>query len=178
MKRVLRICAVGGLMLAAATVVSAAGQRFDIKPGLWEISVESETSGALPMSDEEMRSLTPRQREAIEQATGVNRGPRTRVLKNCITQQKLDRDDNVFDSTAKGMTCSTKKFSRTRSDASGTLVCSQGNKRLSEEFSYHARDREHVVGQFHVVRSEGAHTLTIKGRQSGHWISAACGATR
>lgn len=178
MKRVLGIYLAGGWLLISTTAISAAGQRFDIKTGLWEITVQSETSGQLPMSDEEMRHLTPRQRDALEQATGLNRGPRTRLIKNCVTQQKLDRDANAFESAPEGMTCSTKKFSRTSSGASGTLVCSKGNTHLSEEFSYHARDREHVDGRFHMVRSDGARTVTINGKQSGHWVSSACGAIR
>jgi len=178
MRRALGIYVAGGWMLVAATVAAAAGPQFNIRTGLWEITVQSETSGQLPMSDEEMRRLTPRQRDAIEQATGLNRGPRTRLIKNCVTQQKLDRDANAFDSPPEGMTCSTKKFSRTSSGASGTLVCSKGNTHLSEEFSYHARDREHVDGRFHMVRSDGAHTVTINGKQSGRWVNSSCGAIR
>ena len=169
-------CAVG-LMVSAATAAAGSGKSLDIKTGLWEMSVVTESSGKLPMSDEEMRKLTPRQRAAIEKAVGANNGPRTRVIKSCVTREKLDRH-NVFESAEAGMTCNNKKLTETRTDVTGSITCSKGAKRMSEEFSYHVRDREHVVGTFHVVRSEGANTLSVKGKQSGHWIGAACGATK
>lgn len=177
MKRGLLICGAVGLLVSAGTALAAAGQSFDIRTGLWEMSVVTETSGKPPMSDEEMQKLTPRQRAAIEKAIGANKGPRTRVVKSCVTQEKLDRD-NVFESAEAGMTCSNKRLTRTRTDATGNITCSNGVRRMSEEFSFHARDREHVVGTFHLIRSEGANTMSIKGKQSGHWVSAACGAIK
>ena len=177
MKRDFLICGAVGLLVTAGTAVAAAGQSFDIRTGLWEISVVTESSGKLPMSNEDMQKLTPRQRAAFDKVIGANQGPRRRVIKSCVTHEKLDRD-NVFESAEAGMTCSNKRLTRTRTDATGTITCSNGAKRMSEEFSFHVRDREHVVGTFHLIRSEGANALSIKGKQSGHWISAACGATR
>lgn len=177
MKRDLLICGAVGLLVSAGTAIAASGQSLDVRPGLWEMSTTTETSGKSPVSDEDMQKLTPRQRAAIEKALGVNQGPRTRVTKSCVTQEKLDRD-NIFDSAESGMTCTNKKITQTRTDVTGSITCTKGATRISEEFSYHVRDREHASGTFHMIRSEGGKTLSIKGKGSGHWLSAACGTTR
>jgi hypothetical protein len=177
MKRVMLVCGTVGLLVSAGAAVAATGQSLDVRTGLWEMSMVTETSGKSPMSDEDMQKLTPHQRAAIEKAMAVNQGPRTRVIKSCVTQAKLDRDD-VFNSVGAGMTCSKKNIRRTRTSLSGSITCTKGARRVSEELSYQVSDREHVTGTFEIIRGEGTNTLSVKGRISGHWLSAACGAVK
>ncbi len=46
------------------TVVTAAAQAFDLKPGLWEMKTTSESTGAPPISEDMLAKLPPERRAA------------------------------------------------------------------------------------------------------------------
>lgn len=161
----------------AGTMKSALAEPLDLKPGLWETTINSEAHGQLPMSQAQLQKLSPQQRAAMEKMQARNNQPRTRVMKVCLTQQKLDKSENAFLSGKPGMKCDSKLSRHTRTSVVGTRHCTKSDKEQTEDFDYEVQDREHVTGKLNITISNGTKTMSSKGNISSRWISVSCGKT-
>lgn len=160
------------------TMTSALAASLDVKPGLWEMTIHTETHGQLPVPPEVVQKLSPERRAAMEEKMkAYNSQPHAHVYKDCITQQKLDKDENAFLSGEPDMKCESKFSKHTRTSVAGTRHCTKGGMQQTEDLLFEAQDREHVTGKVNVSVRNGTNTMTSKGNLSGHWISASCGQT-
>ncbi len=171
-----------GLVMAGATLAgtmtSALAEPLDVKPGLWETTAHTQAQGQLPVPEAEMKKMTPQQRAAIAKMETRAHQPQTRTLKGCLTQQKLQKDEVAFLSAKPGMKCDSKLTRHTRTSVAGVRHCTKPGMQQTEDFSFEARDREHVTGKLSITISNGGKTMTSKGDLSSRWISASCGTTR
>jgi hypothetical protein len=108
---------------------------------------------------------------------GRNNQPHTHVFKRCITQQEWDKNEIAFLTGEPGMKCDNMLSRNTRTAVAGTFHCMKGSMVQSGDFTYEAKDREHIAGTMNISVSNGANTMTSKGSMSGRWISASCGNT-
>ena len=70
----------------------ALAESFNAKPGAWEITVTTLTTGN-PMSPSALAEMTPEKRAKVEKALKERDGkPITDRYKTCITQNELDQD--------------------------------------------------------------------------------------
>ena len=166
-----------GLMLMGA-ITSAVAEPLDIKPGLWQMTVRGEMHGMPPIPEEQLRGLSPQQRAAIEKMMAESAKPHIRELKQCITQEDLNKSEDLFSTDQPGMKCNNKLSKHSGKSMSGTIDCAKDKTRSTGEFSYEAKDREHVTGKVSMTISNGRNTMTTIGTMSGHWIGAECGKTQ
>jgi len=88
LKRLIQ-CAVA---LAVAAPLYAHADSLNAKPGAWEMTTTTLTTG-VPVPAEELAKMPPAQRARIEETMRSRAGkPRTRVKKSCITKKDLDQD--------------------------------------------------------------------------------------
>jgi Protein of unknown function (DUF3617) len=171
----------GALMASVAlggTMTSALAAPLDVKPGLWEMTIHTETHGQLPVPPEVLQKLSPERRAAMEEKMKArNSQPHAHVYKDCITQQKLDKDEDSFLAGEPDMKCESKLSKHTRNSIAGTRHCTKGSVQQTEDLVFEAQDREHITGKVNVSVRNGTNTMTSKGNLSGHWISALCGKT-
>ena len=171
-----------GLIMAGATLAgtmtSALAESLDVKPGLWETTAHTQARGQLPIPEAEMKKMTPQQRAAIAKMEARAHQPQTRTFKGCLTQQKLKNDETAFLSGEPGMKCDSKLTKNTRTAVAGSRRCAGPDRQQTEDFSFEARDREHVTGKLSITISNGGKTMTSKGDLSSRWISASCGNTK
>jgi Spy/CpxP family protein refolding chaperone len=171
-----------GIVLSGATLAMAAtkvmAEPLDIKPGLWQMTVRGEMHGMPPIPEEQLKGMSPQQRAAIENMMAESAKPHTREIKQCITQEDLNKSEDLFTSDQPGMQCDNKLSKHSSSSMTGTINCTKDGTRTTGDYSYIAKDREHVTGKVSMTISNGRNTMTTIGTMSGHWIGAECDKTQ
>jgi hypothetical protein len=166
-----------GLMLTGS-LTSAMAEPLNVKPGLWQMTVRGEMHGMPPIPEEQLQSLSPQQRAAIEKMMAESAKPHVRELQQCITQEDLNKSEDLFNTDQPGMKCNNKLSKHSGKSMSGTIDCAKDNTRSTGDFSYEAKDREHVIGKVSMTITNGANTMTMKGTMSGQWLGAECSKTK
>jgi hypothetical protein len=167
-------------LIAAALGVSftapvASAQKIDVKLGLWEVTTTTETNGMPPMPAIDMSKMPPEARARIEAAMKARqaKGPRTQTHRNCLTQEKLDKD--LFkDENEQDATCKRTVVSRTSTSQDIKIECS-GRMKMTGEARFTATSRESVNGSFKIMSGDGANNMTINSTISAKWLGPACG---
>ena len=159
----------------ATTMANAAAEPLDIKPGSWRMTVRGEMHGMPPIPEEQLQNLSPQQRAAIENMMAESAKPHTREITQCITQEDLNKSENLFNTDQPGMTCNNKLAKHSKDSMSGTIDCTKGGTRALGDFSYEAKNREHVTGKVSMTITNGKNTMTTTGVMDGHWLGAQCG---
>lgn len=170
-----------GVILAslflAGTVTDAMAEPLNIKPGLWQMTVRGEMHGMPPIPEEQLKNLSAQQRAAIENMMAESAKPHTREIKQCITQEDLNKSENLFNSDQSGMKCNNKLSKHSGSSMTGTIDCTKDGTRATGDFTYEAKDREHVSGKVSMTITNGTNTMTTTGTMSGRWLGAECAKT-
>lgn len=178
MQRQFLYCLIMAGTMLAGTMTSALAESINVKTGLWETTAHTQAHGQLPIPEAEMKNLSPQQRAAIAKMEARAKQPQTRTFKGCLTQQELDKDEVAFLSGEPGMKCDSKLTKHTRTSIAGSRHCTKPGMQQTENFSFEARDREHVTGKLSITISNEGKTMTSKGDLSSRWISASCGKTK
>ena len=178
MKRKIWLGVIAVPVLLGGTMASAPAAPLNVKTGLWETTFQAEMRGQLPIPPDMLQQLSPDRRAAMENIMkDMTDKPYTRVHKNCVTQQDLDKGDSAFLADRPGMKCSNKLTQHTGSAVAGTFECTTGGMRQTGDFAFEAKDREHLAGKVNINISDGAKAMTSHANMSARWLSASCGAT-
>jgi len=170
--------AIAASIAFAAAAASAPAAALDVKPGLWETTSRVQSHGQFPISEAELKKLTPQQRAALAQMEARSNEPRTHVYKSCLKKEDLEKDKTAFLAGKPGMKCTSKLSKDTSTSIAGTRHCTGGSSEESENFAFQARDREHVTGTVAVTLREGGRAMSSKGNLSSRWLGASCGKTK
>lgn len=162
----------------AAGMKTANAAPLDVKPGLWETTVHLQGHGQMPIPEGELQKMTPQQRAAMAKIEARNNQPRAMVTKSCLTQERLDKDENAFLAGEPGEKCTGTLSRHTRTSVAGSRHCSSNGMQRNEKFEYAVQDRGHISGKLDITISDGTKTMSTKGSLTSRWISAACGTTR
>src|SRR5690349_7966287 len=76
--------------VSGAMVVSAIAASLDVKPGLWEVTTQGETTGMPPIPPEILAQMSPQQRARMMSAMQGQLNQPT-VTRSCLTQKMIDR---------------------------------------------------------------------------------------
>lgn len=167
-----------GVILAsialAGAITAADAEPLDIKPGSWRMTVRGEMHGMPPIPEEQLQKMTPQQRAAIENMMAESAKPHTREITQCITQEDLNKSEDLFNSEQPGMTCNNKLSKHSKTSMTGTIDCSKGGTHATGGFSYVAKDPEHITGKVSMTISNGKNTMTTTGTMDGHWLGPKC----
>jgi uncharacterized protein DUF3617 len=164
------------LPLAAA----GAAQPFGVKPGLWEISHESRSTGLAPIPKGGPVNMPPEQR-ARQAAAQKGRPARSgdgnaRSRRECITLEQLEdpfRPDDRPDAH-----CTHRIVSRSSAAADMHLECKDtrhSGATMNGTFHWQAVNSETMSGNLVMNVADGQHTMTTTVRLSGKWLGADCG---
>jgi hypothetical protein len=161
-----------GVILLGGGVLGRA-QTLDVKTGLWETTVVSETNG-MPAID--TSKMTPEQRARIEAALKGRggRGPSTNVVRTCMTKEKLDK--LAFHEMAQNnnSSCKTSVVSSSRGAVDMKMECS-GNRKSTGTMHFEAPSRESMKGTIKIAAGDDTHPMTINLAMTGKWLGDDCG---
>lgn len=170
MRKVIMTSGTALFLVAAVTTASA----FNLKPGLWEMTMTSESSGAPPIPDSVMAKLSPEQRARFQAAmqSGMNH-PRQHTYKRCLTREEIDNPFKL-DKQNGSEKCVPTVLSKTSKSEDVRVVCT-GQVTSSITYRWQAPTPESMTGTMESTTSGGEHVMKTTGHTSGKWIGADCG---
>lgn len=162
------------VLLCSAAAWLIAADALDVKTGLWETTIVSETSGRPPIPPELLAKLTPEQRARMEERMKANQagGPSTHISKSCITQEKLSKALTLGADTG---SCSRRIISSSPNKQEYQFDCAQGDRKQTGTVRIEATSRESIQGSVEFTFSGNGNTMTSKSKLTGKWISSDCG---
>jgi Protein of unknown function (DUF3617) len=165
-----------GFGIAGLTVASvhAAATKFDVKPGLWQVTSTGTTTGAPPVPESMLAQMSPEQRARFEAAmkAAMAHSNAPHVFKSCVTQKQLEEGPDFADRNNKSCTQTVLKRS---ARAMEVRVQCTGEQTMSGVFSYRAVSREAFSGTMDMTISEGGRSMVSKRSVSGKWLGSDCG---
>ena len=166
------ICLMAPILLAGGNI-----QPLKIKPGLWQETITSTTSGQPPIPPGTLEKLTPEQRAKFEAAmkARASKGPQTRTFKHCVTQEDLNKDPFAEDKKS----CTRSVLTSTGSKMDVHEVCT-GNGGVKTDLTVHieALDSENVKAAIHVNAAGGGRTMNGDSNITAKWLGPACPGTK
>jgi hypothetical protein len=175
----MRKAIVVALGVLCATSVWAAGgfQPLDVKVGLWETSVTTQSNGTPPIPPEMIAKLTPEQRAKFEAMMKQRQaeGPRTETVKKCMTKEDLEKT-NVFGNDDKE--CTKTVVTSTPRKLEGKIECTKGGGKQSGTFHIEALDASNVKGTTQMVMTGNGNTMNVNSTFTSKWLASSCGAVK
>jgi hypothetical protein len=162
-----------GIGVSGALVTSAVAATLDVKPGLWEVSTQGETTGMPPIPPQMLAQMSPAQRAQM-MAAMQGRMNQPTVSRSCITQKMIDRGMS-FDRPGNDH-CTQTVVGSSRHSLDLRVVCT-GEQQEKTTGSLHvdATSRESISGAFNMVSTDGTNTMTMKRTLQGKWLGSDCG---
>lgn len=155
---------------SAIFAAHASAAPLNVKLGLWESTLTTKMSGALPF---DTSNLSPAQRAQI-QAVLQARGAGTHKYRSCLTEKQRE-EDPAAEPPEPGESCKTKVISQSSKHWKGTRVCTRNGRRREFDIDMRALSRVRAKGTIRVVFSEGGQTMTANSKMSSRWLSSSCG---
>lgn len=159
-------------MCGSAAVVSA--QTFDIRPGLWEVSSNTQMSG-MPIPN--LDQMTPEQRARVEAAMKGMANGMSHTEKSCVTRESIEKMI-ARASSNQNNACAPKIASMTSSKVELHIDCksNKGDQKSTGEVIIERRDAEHFTGSGS-FKANGANgrIMDVKMTMSGKFLSSDCG---
>ena len=154
------------LLLASTT---AYAEPLNVKTGLWELTSTTAVSGTPPVDTSKM---TPEQKAGFEAAMKARqaKGPSTRVIKSCMTKEKLEREP--FKEAAKA-SCTDTVISSTGTHWHAKRVCTQPSS--VGEFMLEVLSPERIKETVQMNQGDDKHAMTVHVSIAGQWLGSNCG---
>lgn len=181
------ILAAGAAALACTvTIVSVmAGETpLGIKPGLWEMTSVSHSSGPPPIPPDVLAGMTPEQRAKVEAAMQAHqaRQGQPHMHHICITEEQLKKGFNLGKAEEEKK-CTRKVLNSTAKVLDVEFRCKGGADEPNAlgKVHYEAASPTAVKGNINMVLSgQDAKSpgMTMDSDMSGKWLAADCGSLK
>lgn len=149
----------------------------DVKTGLWESTVTSQSAGTLPIPAEALSRLTPEQRARIEEMMKARgqQGSKATTTKSCLTKESLQK--MMTFSNDEQQNCKRTVTRSTSREQDIRLDCGRDNVLGSMTIHIEAIDSENVKGNTQVNASGGGNGGKMSSQASftAKWLGSDCG---
>lgn len=166
-----------GLGLCALAGASAASPlTLNVRPGLWEMTSQSETQGIPGLPPELLARMTPAQRAKVEAMMAASRANarKPHSEKTCATEKDLRQGFDLGEHEP-GVKCTRTVLSRSATAMEVRTVCRGGPRHSTGHFHFEAPNPTTMNGTFEVTMREGTHVMAVKSVMHGHWLGPDCG---
>ena len=149
----------------------------NIKPGLWETTINSNVDGGPPIPAGMLERLSPEQRTRFEERMKANSAAHTRTTTHtkCVTREDIEKQKLDFASSKE---CTPTVITSTSTAAKGTLSCESDEMKSTATFSVEAPDQEHLKGSSHGSIAGNGQTMKIDSAFTSKWLGSSCGNVR
>ena len=157
-----------GVVVAMSTSLSTHAETLNAKPGTWEMSVTTLTTGN-PIPADVLAKMPPEERAQVEAAMKARSGkPDTQVFKSCVTQKDLDQNSMI--KSEGDSKCSKKVATQSATKIVIDQVC-PAPLASTGKATIEARTPERIVSVIDTAQGTGGKIhVDIKGR----WLGASC----
>lgn len=146
-----------------------------IAPGLWEMTSQSQTSGAPPIPPEATANMTPEQKAKFEAAMQamMAKQHQPHTTKACVTADEIKRGFTGGDDEKN---CQKTVVNSSSTVLDAKIVCTGAQQEQSTgTIHYEATDAKTIAGNIDMNISHGAQSMEIKNDMHGKWLAADCG---
>jgi len=165
--------ALGFVLLAGAAWAVDAPPPLDIRPGMWEATTTTETTGTPPIPPEILARMTPEQKAKLEarMKAGTSQCPKTDVRKHCITKEEINKGLSFGDEHG---SCQRTVVSGSSSKQEIRIECGNSGIKASGTIHIEAIDPERVKFSVQITSGDGSHSMKINTTGTSKWVSAPC----
>ncbi|MES2937031.1 MAG: DUF3617 domain-containing protein [Pseudomonadota bacterium] len=161
---------------AALALASLAASAQSLKPGLWELTLKTQTSsGQMEQAQAQMRqhmaSMSPEQRKQIEEMMakqGIKMGAGGNTMQVCMTKDMAERNQMPMNSD-----CKTTSQSRSGNTVKMAFACTNPPSSGEGEYTMIGSDAYKSRSVIKAVVNGKPDTMTVEG--GGKWLAADCG---
>jgi uncharacterized protein DUF3617 len=168
------VLGIGVGVVAALPAVADDHTPLAVKPGLWQMTSDTQHSGAPPIPPEALAKMSPEQRQKMEQIMQGATAPRHRVDKRCVTAEDIKKGFDGMDRLGRGQ-CTQKVTTSSATLRAGTFACTGQGNNSSGSYRFEAKSPQSVVLNWNVTMTNGGNTMTMKNDMQGKWLAADCG---
>jgi hypothetical protein len=169
-----------GLCFGAALTSACAAQAasLNVKPGLWEMTMTGQASGAPPVPPELLAKMPPDRRAKYEAAVAGSMGRMNQphVRRHCVTLDQLQRGFDIEDKTQRS-SCRKTVTANNGAVMDWSESCT-GQRTMNAQIRLQAVNPETVAGQINMSIGDANNTMTIKQTINGRWLGADCGGVK
>lgn len=171
----MRAIVVGFLAFSGCVWAADKPQPMKVKPGLWETTMTTTTSGEMPISAELLSKLTPEQRARMEQRLKDNSGEKTRTMtyKTCQTKEQLEELEFGHEQGK----CTRTVVSSTGSTIDLRIACADEGMNTNGSLHFEALSPENIKGSSQMNANGGGHAKSVHISFAAKWIGPVCGNT-
>ena len=170
MTRASRFLAFTLLVAGAALPLSAQKSPLNIKPGLWEMSVQLDMAGAMPPGID-VSKMPPEQKAKFEALMAAQKNT-PHVVKSCVTQEEIDKYE--VNEAGNDPSCKTAVTKNSPTLVEMTQTCS-GPAAGTRETRIEAPTPTAMKVVSKATSGRGAGTTV---NMNGKWLGADCGDTK
>lgn len=170
------LCWVIAGVLAATLAHGADVVRPNIRPGLWEVSVDPQVSGEMPIPEDQLARMSPEQRARLEAAikSSLAKGVQHHQYKECMTPEKIARGFDI-DKNGEDASCKRKVISSTPSEVTLHDECDKPERKSVTDVHFEVKGGTQMNGTLKVVMTSNGRTMTVNSAVAGKWVGASCG---
>jgi hypothetical protein len=157
---------VAGLWCASA---SAADMR--LKPGLWEMTMQSTQDGAV----QQMPKLTPQQQAQMEKmGIKMHSGGNSMKIQTCLTKEQVERNEPPKPRDDARQKCEQTDLKRAGNTVSWKMACT-GERPMTGSGSMTMQSPEAYSSSMNIVSTDPKHgPMTMSNNTQGRWLGADC----
>ena len=166
--------------LAVTAWVQAANlAKPNIKPGLWEVSIDPHFSGEMPIPEDQLAKMTPERRARLQAAIQARKaqGAKPRVYKECMTPEKIARGFDI-DPHGDDASCKRNVVSSSASELTLHDECSRPERKTVMDVHFEVKGGTQMSGKMNIVVTSAGKTMTINNTMQGKWLGATCGTVK
>ena len=145
----------------------------NVKPGLWEATMNSQTNGAFPVPADMLARLTPEQRARAEAAMKAAPRSHSSTNKSCITAEQLNKPLTFADE--KNVSCKRTLVSSSGSQQEIRMECSGGDVKTVATMHIEAVNPETVKGTSEVTSTGSQNKMNAHLSFNAKWLGSDCG---
>lgn len=160
-----------GLMTLAVVPLCLAADGLNLTPGLWELTYTMGVTGMV-IPPAAMAQMTPEQKARMAAAM-KNReaaGPKTHVVKSCITAKELAEGTFAAQDDKEDKSCKNKIVTQSATKQEMTVSCT-GDGARTGRIQVEALDTRHMKGLVDMALSNGGKSNM---QLTGKWLATSC----
>lgn len=160
--------------VAMVVMASSATAETRLKPGLWELNIQSLNNGAMP----EMPKLTPQQQAQMEKMgiklPGGGAGGVGMTVRTCLTKEQVERNEPPKPRDDDRQKCQQTEMKRSGNTVNWKMVCT-GEHPMTGSGSMTMESAESYSSTVDMVSQDPRYGATaVSSKMKGKWLGPDC----
>jgi hypothetical protein len=164
--------------LSGASVQGADFVKPNVKPGLWEVTLDPQVSGEMAIPEDKLANLTPEQRAQMEAAMKayVANSSKPKTYKECMTPEKIAQGFDI--AHRDDPSCTRKVISSSANELTVHDECNNPPQQSVSDSHFEMKSGTQITGKYNYVMTSNGKTMKLIYTIKGKWLGASCGSVK